>query len=67
MARSGRLNAFESKENRVSEGPAGIIIGGWPYVIAAYSITAVVLAANIARLASRERKTDKKKESDSNG
>lgn len=51
----------------MSEGPAGIIIGGWPYVIAAYSITAIALAANIARLASRERKTDKEKESDSNG
>lgn len=44
----------------MSEGPAGVIIGGWPFVIAAYSITAVALAANIARLARRERKADRK-------
>lgn len=44
----------------------GIIIGGWPYVIAAYSITGLALAANIARLVSRERQTNKKKEPDSN-
>lgn len=49
------------------EGPAGVIVGGWPYVIAAYSITAVALAANLARLAKRERSSSpKKKETDSN-
>ena len=51
----------------MSEGPTGVIIGGWPFVIAAYSITALALAANIARLASRERHADSKKESESNG
>ncbi len=50
----------------MAEGPAGVIIGGWPYVITAYSITAVALALNIARLAARERKADREKESDSN-
>lgn len=39
----------------MSEGPAGVIIGGWPYVIAAYSITAAALVVNFARLAKRER------------
>jgi hypothetical protein len=51
----------------VSEESAGVIVGGWPYVIAAYSFTAAALAANIARLASRGRKADKQKESDFNG
>lgn len=51
----------------MSDGPSGVIIGGWPYVIAAYSITAAALALNIARLASRERKAEKQKESESNG
>ena len=46
----------------MSEGPAGVIVGGWPYVIAAYSITAAALALNIARLASRERKAEQEKE-----
>ncbi len=46
----------------MSEGPAGVIIGGWPYVIAAYSITAVALAANITRLVRRERKANRSKE-----
>lgn len=46
----------------MSEGPAGVIIGGWPYVIAAYSITAFALAANIFRLARAERKAGEKEE-----
>ena len=51
----------------MAEGPAGVIIGGWPYVIAAYSITALAIAANVARLAGRDRKANKEKESDFNG
>ncbi|MCP4204542.1 MAG: hypothetical protein GY769_21750 [bacterium] len=42
------------------EAPEGVIIGGWPFVIAAYTITTIGLAAAIARLASWQRKIDKR-------
>lgn len=36
--------------------PEGVIIGGWSYVIAAYSITAVVLVGYALLVRSRLRK-----------
>ncbi len=36
--------------------PEGVIAGGWPYVIAAYSVTAVVLAYYAWNLTRRVRK-----------
>lgn len=36
--------------------PEGVIQGGWPYVIAAYSMTALVLTAYAASLFLRMRK-----------
>lgn len=35
--------------------PTGIVSGGWPYVIAAYSISWVVILAYISSLFIRER------------
>ncbi|MFQ5526289.1 MAG: hypothetical protein ACE5GX_08505 [Thermoanaerobaculia bacterium] len=43
----------------MSEATEGVIVGGWPFVIAAYTITTLALAAAIARLATWERKIDK--------
>lgn len=37
----------------------GIIVGGWPYVIAAYSITAAGLAAYFWSLRRRQKQLDK--------
>jgi len=36
--------------------PDGVIVGGWPFVIAAYAITGVSLAAYLISLAMREKK-----------
>ncbi len=41
------------------EATEGVIIGGWPYVIAAYSITMIGMAAAITRLVIWRRKIDK--------
>ena len=40
----------------MSDAPAGVIVGGWPFVIGAYSITAAALALTILRLAALGRK-----------
>ena len=37
----------------------GVIVGGWPYVIAAYSITIAVLAGYVWSLARRRKQTEK--------
>jgi hypothetical protein len=39
--------------------PEGVVVGGWEFVIAAYSITGVVLVANAWRLVSALRKGPK--------
>ncbi len=51
----------------MSEGPEGVIVGGWPFVIAAYSITAAALALAMVRLRIRETNADHKKELESHG
>jgi CcmD family protein len=38
--------------------PEGVIVGGWSYVVAAYSITAVGLAAFVWSLVRRLRKLE---------
>lgn len=43
----------------MSDAPAGVIVGGWPFVIAAYSITAAALALTILRLAAHGRRAGK--------
>gem|GEM_PF-6232167 len=39
----------------MTEAPAGVIAGGWSYVIAAYSLTVVVFAGFLWSLLSRSR------------
>lgn len=41
------------------EATEGVIVGGWPFVIAAYSITTLVLAAALVRLAVWEKKMNR--------
>ena len=36
--------------------PEGVIVGGWEYVIGAYSVTAIVLVAHALRLVMMLRK-----------
>jgi CcmD family protein len=43
-------------------GPEGVIVGGWRYVIAAYSITAVVLVSYVWSLHRRLRREQQRKE-----
>jgi len=40
----------------MSEAPAGVIAGGWSYVVAAYGLTFVVFAGFLWSLLSRSRK-----------
>ena len=40
----------------------GVVVGGWPYVIAAYSITTAVLAAYAYSLIARLRRVDEEEE-----
>lgn len=40
------------------EVPEGVVVGGWSYAIAAYSITALVLVAYAWSLVSRLRKSN---------
>lgn len=42
--------------------PEGVIIGGWSYVIAAYSITLGALAFYVWSLSKRQRSVDSEKE-----
>lgn len=44
--------------------PEGVIVGGWPFVIAAYSITGVALAAHLMFLFVREKSETGRSQSD---
>ncbi|MEO8277748.1 MAG: hypothetical protein ABI639_16155 [Thermoanaerobaculia bacterium] len=43
-------------ETALQEAPAGVIVGGWKFVVAAYSITAAGLAGYAISLFRRSRK-----------
>ncbi len=44
--------------------PEGVIVGGWSYVIAAYSVTFVVMAVFAWSLQRRRRAEDERSEDD---